>query len=214
MLDLDGTLIDSVKDLTVALQLALADVGKPKVDESEVRLWVGNGAAMLVKRGLARSFAPESVNAVDPVLHQACLDRFLHHYGECCALHTVIYDGVLDAIARWQSQDIKLAIVTNKPITYTLRIIEGLGLAGAFDLVLGGDSLPEKKPSAFPLTHCIEALKVDKSQTVMVGDSRTDILSARAADVPIICVSYGYNHGNSITAENPDFVVDSLAQIG
>ncbi len=214
LLDLDGTLIDSVPDLFSAVNVMLAELDRPAVTLGQVRQWVGNGASTLVLRALARhSNASLQMDAIDSTLHTVALDKFMSAYRDCCCQQTVLYPGVVEALTRWQAAGIKMACVTNKPIEFTQTILAKQQLTEFMSLVLGGDSLTEKKPSPVPLHYAIDHCGVSKQYTLMIGDSQADIGAARAAQIPVVCVSYGYNHGKDIRLERPDFVVDSLLQI-
>lgn len=211
LFDLDGTLIDSVPDLAVALNRMLVDLGLPVVGDSLVREWVGNGAAKLVARALqytAGSIGEGVVNSSDS---SRALDIFLAHYNDCCADKTVLYDGVLEALEQFSQQQITMAIVTNKPHRFIVPILERLSIAHYFSLLLGGDELDNKKPHPEPLLYCINTLGFKASQVLMVGDSRNDIEAARGANITVAAMNYGYNHGEPIERDKPDAVFASMA---
>ena len=213
ILDLDGTLIDSVPDLAKAANIMLKRLNREFVSIEQVRQWVGDGASMLVWRLLIRQLDVVELDRVEKEFHHMALEYFLEAYSECCVEQTVLYPGVFEALNDWHAKEIKLACVTNKPIQFTATILHKLGLSGLISTVLGGDSLPAKKPDPLPILVALEKNQSSKNHTLMIGDSRTDVLTARSANIPIVCVSYGYNHGNKIADENPDFVVDSLIEV-
>lgn len=209
MFDLDGTLIDSVPDLAAAVDQMLALRGRPPAGVEQVRLWVGNGARVLVRRALAGSLQHAGVVEAEA---EAALADFLQAY----ALEhsrSRLYPGVRACLEHLRQQGVRLALITNKPVRFLPDLLAAHGLQQSFDWVLGGDSLPLQKPDPAPLLHVLQAAGVAAAQALFVGDSRSDILAARAAGVPVVAVSYGYNHGQPIAAENPDLLVDSLAQL-
>lgn len=225
LFDLDGTLIDSVPDLARALNRMLVDFTLPKVSEILVREWVGNGAAKLVERALDFTankrlvnqpvMNSESVNELDGLsaLQPKALDVFLMHYDACCAHKTVLYGGVLDALEQFRRQQITMAIVTNKPHRFIAPILQHLAIEHYFELCLGGDKLVNKKPHPEPLLHCINTLDFNESQVLMVGDSRNDIEAARAANIAVVAMNYGYNHGRPIELDKPDAVFASMIEL-
>jgi phosphoglycolate phosphatase len=220
LFDLDGTLIDSVPDLAIALNRMLAEFALPTVSENLAREWVGNGAGKLVERALAFAVnqlevSQKRASDVDDISasHPKALDAFLAHYDACCADKTVLYDGVIDALKQFKRQHITMAIVTNKPHRFIAPILEHLSIAPYFTLLLGGDELAHKKPHPEPLLHCINALNFSASQVLMVGDSRNDIQAARAAHITVAAMNYGYNHGQPIELDKPDTVFASMVEL-
>ncbi|SIS47537.1 phosphoglycolate phosphatase [Neptunomonas antarctica] len=208
MFDLDGTLVDSVPDLASAIDKTLQSLGLPVVGETNVRLWVGNGASMLVERAL-KHVSP----VIDSSLSGRAYARFLNNYADCLADKSQLYGGVLDALEKLYAREIPMAIVTNKPIAFTHPLLTGLEIAHFFPTVLGGDSLPAKKPDPLPLNTLIEQYGIRPDQALMVGDSVNDILAARAAGCPVIAVPYGYNHGQSIYEAGADKVICDLGEL-
>jgi phosphoglycolate phosphatase len=215
LFDLDGTLIDSVPDLAIALNGMLDEFNLPTVSEDLAREWVGNGAAKLVERALNFSVnlnaahKPENIGDLQP----KALDAFLSHYESCCAYKTALYDGVFDALEQFRQQQITMAIVTNKPRRFIAPILQHLGIAHFFTLLLGGDELVNKKPHPEPLLHCLKLLNVSAPKVLMVGDSRNDIEAARAANITVAAMNYGYNHGQAIELAEPDAVFSSMTEI-
>jgi phosphoglycolate phosphatase len=215
LFDLDGTLIDSVPDLGLALNRMLVEFALPKVSETLVREWVGNGAAKLVERALDFSVNNLLVNQLDDidVLQPKALNAFLVHYDACCAHKTILYDGVLDALEQFRRQQITMAIVTNKPRRFIAPILQNLAIKHYFTLCLGGDELVNKKPHPEPLLHCMQMLNVSGPQVLMVGDSRNDIEAARAANITVAAMNYGYNHGRPIELDKPDAIFASMTDL-
>lgn len=211
LFDLDGTLIDSVPSLTLAVDRMLLQLGRPVATEIRVRRWVGNGAAMLVNRALSDSHevAPE----LDEGLQQQALDLFMRAYADADHQSTPLYPGVRSCLEQLAARGIRLGLVTNKPQRFLGPLLDELGLAPYFGRVLGGDSLAQKKPHPLPLQHCIEHFGSDAARTLMVGDSATDVQAARAAGTKVACVSYGYSYPQPVAASQPDWLVDCLTEL-
>lgn len=204
--DLDGTLVDTVPDIAVALNAALADLDLPAVSETETRRWVGNGARVLCGRAIARS----EQDTADRQLAHALLERFLRRYAERACHASRIYDGAAETLRWLRSRGCVLACVTNKPMEHTEILLDALALRGCFDLVLGGDSLPSKKPDPLPLLECLRHFDVAPDDALMVGDSDNDVAAARAAGIDCACVTYGYSQGRDVRALGATFVIASL----
>ncbi|MGB0734340.1 MAG: phosphoglycolate phosphatase [Pontibacterium sp.] len=210
--DLDGTLIDSVPDLATCVDIMLQGLGKAPVGEGKVRCWVGNGAQMLVARALADDDHAQ-VEQHDPALFELAMKMFFVAYAEGCAANSQVYDGVVECLEVLKSKGVGLGVITNKPLQFTLPMLVHFGLAPYFTLVLGGDSLTEKKPSPMPIEMAYKAFDADAQSLLMVGDSRSDIRAARAAGCPVVAVPYGYNHGVDIAEESPDLIVQRLDEL-
>ncbi|MBR2514678.1 MAG: phosphoglycolate phosphatase [Halomonas sp.] len=204
--DLDGTLIDSVPDLTVAVQKALNEVGLAAPSEEHVRDWVGNGAPVLVERAL--TWAVEQ--APDQALQANAYDAFMHHYSAAPNALTQLYPGVQPTLNALHQKGYALVLITNKPERFIAPILSHFELLPLFTLCLGGDSLAEKKPSPAPLLHAAQALDIPPSASVMVGDSRHDIAAGKAAGFTTVALPYGYNHGEPIEQSQPDLLISSL----
>ncbi|CAM3573551.1 phosphoglycolate phosphatase [Halomonas lysinitropha] len=215
--DLDGTLVDSVPDLALAVDAALAELGLPAAGEENVRDWVGNGSLVLMERALRSAIKAYGEVSPKEVPDGALLERahvaFLDHYGRDPGAHTRLYPGVREALDALRNRGLILALVTNKPYAFIAPLLEGLGLAEYFALCLGGDSLPEKKPDPAPLRHVAAHFDVSAASCLMVGDSRHDIEAGRAAGFRTLAVPYGYNHGEPVHDSAPDGVVESLAEL-
>lgn len=211
LFDLDGTLVDSVPDLATALNKMLGDYQLPTYDEHVIRHWVGNGARVLVERGLSGD-TKISHNRKQLEVDTA-LDKFLFYYRTLETKSTVLYDGVFDTLHALKQRGYTLVLITNKPSEFIETILSSFSLSSLFSLTIGGDSLAEKKPSALPLLYACEKCKVSPSQCVMVGDSKNDILAAKAANIKSIGLTYGYNYGESISTYQPDWVFDSFSEI-
>lgn len=208
LFDLDGTLVDSAADLYRAMNLSLAKLGLPLVTEAQVRVWVGKGAAKLCEAVLNYLFGQ-----VDAQQQAQLLSTFMQVYAQELCVDTQVYEGVLPFLDYCQAQHIAMACVTNKPEHLARGILDVLQLATYFKMVVGGDSLAERKPHPLPLLHCVEQEGVSVAETLMIGDSSNDVEAARRAGIDCIVVSYGYNHGESIYDCQPQQVVDRLAEL-
>lgn len=210
LVDLDGTLVDSVPDLAFCVDAMMARLGRPARGEAAVREWVGNGVERLVSRALAGSVDGEA----DPADYARALPIFLELYSDNTAARSVLYPGVAEGLELLRSSGYPLGCVTNKAARFTEPLLESLGIRGAFEIVISGDTLAEKKPSPVPLLHAAQHFAVAPADALMLGDSVSDVKAARAAGFSVICVSYGYNHGQDIRSAQPDAVIDSFAELG
>ncbi len=209
--DFDGTLIDSAPDLALSVNYMLKSIGRAPFDENTIRSWVGNGAQTLVRRGLSGSAQID--DNIDEVLFEKALDIFLKFYAENVCIKTVLYPKVVRTLKILKEQNYRMAIVTNKPFDFIEPILKGLDLEGYFELNLGGDTLERKKPDPLPLNYVCEKLSVSIEKTLMIGDSKNDIIAANAAQMQSIGVTYGYNYGEDIGLYKPTFVVDDFSDI-
>ncbi len=212
LFDLDGTLIDSVPDLTKALKLMLDELNMPSFDENIVRGWVGNGASILVKRALLgkRDFEESEL---DSEFFNDALKRFMAHYSKVLNDATGLYPDVKDTLQELRNRDYRMAIITNKPSQFVSPILENLKIESLFESIVGGDDLPKKKPEPEPLLYSCEVMGVSTDVAVMIGDSSNDILSAKRAGVSSIAVSYGYNYDNPIDTLGANIVIDSFREL-
>jgi len=209
LLDLDGTLVDTVPDLAYCLDSMLRELSLPEAGETKVREWVGNGIEQLVKRGLSNDFDKEP----EASLFEKALPIFIDCYRENACKHSQLYAGVREGLDYLTSNDFKLGCVTNKLSQFTNTILETLDIKNEFGIVISGDTLAKEKPDPLPLLHAAEYFGVKPEQSLMVGDSVNDVNAARAAGFQVLCVSYGYNLGQDIHLANPDHVVESLADL-
>jgi phosphoglycolate phosphatase len=206
IVDLDGTMIDTVGDFEVALARALADLGWPPVSRAFIARTVGKGSEHLLVRTLAEVGAPAS-------LYDAAWARYQHHYIDINGRHSVVFAGVVEGLQQLRAAGWKLACLTNKPNAFALPLLALKGLDGYFDHAFGGDAFARKKPDPLPLLETCKALGTLPSRTLMVGDSSNDAAAARAAGCPVVLVSYGYNHGEPVADAGADAVIDRLDQI-
>ncbi len=213
MYDLDGTLVDSVPDLAIAIDHMLQEFNLPVAGEEKTRLWVGNGIPSLVRRALADDMAGDMPGVVDEETFQKALTSFQKHYDREVGLHSQLYPGVPEFLQAMSNRSIKQVVVTNKTELFTDKLLKMMNINQHFELFLGGDSLPEQKPHPMPLLHAIKHVGTNADKALMVGDSKNDIKAARAARVSVIGLPYGYNHGEPIETAEPDLVVATLTEL-
>ena len=206
IVDLDGTMVDTVGDFVVALGRTLGELGLPPVDAAFVARTVGRGSEHLIRRTL------DAVGG-DPALYDRAWERYQHHYLEINGRHSVVYAGVREGLAALQASGLKLACLTNKPTAFAEPLLRDKGLAGYFSVVRGGDAFERKKPDPLPLLRTCEALGSVPARTLVIGDSRNDAQAARAAGTPVVLVTYGYNHGEPVRDVDADRWVDRLDEL-
>ena len=208
LFDLDGTLIDSVPDLSFCVDEMMKQIGMPVRGEVLVRKWVGNGVQRLVERAL--------VGANQGMPDQDLMDRaypiFLKLYKHNNALHSCVYDGVVEGLKWILAQGYRIACVTNKPQAFTIPLLKRKGLYDYFECIVSGDTCAEKKPHPMPLLHAAKLMNVWPKNGLMVGDSRSDVQAARSAGFYIFCMTYGYNHGEDIRDYKPDVIMESFTE--
>jgi phosphoglycolate phosphatase len=209
LFDLDGTLVDSVGDLAWCGNEMLRALDMPLHDPQAARDWVGNGLERLVKRVLTGDMDAEP----DDALFRTGLDLFNRFYADHASDHSLLYPGAIEALQHLVRLELNLACVTNKPEPFTSALIEAMGLTDYFGLVVAGNTTARIKPDPMPLHYAADHFAVAYDKCLMVGDSSNDVKAARAAGFNIICVPYGYNHGNDIRDSNPDLVVENLIEL-
>lgn len=209
--DLDGTLVDSAPDLANSINAMLTTLNRTPFSSDTIHGWVGNGAKILVERALSGQLVIN--DDLDEDYCAKALAIFLKHYQENVCVDTQLYDGVAATLTTLKERGYQLHIVTNKPLQFVKPILDKLAIVDCFELVLGADSLPKKKPDPMPLAHVCEQGDVAIEQCVMVGDSQNDILAANALEMESIAVSYGYNYGKDIREHNPTVVCDNFSQL-
>jgi phosphoglycolate phosphatase len=210
IVDLDGTLVDTLDDFVAALGAMFADFGWPPLDRAFVARTVGKGSEHLLRRALAEAGA---ANDATTDLFDTAMARYQQHYREVNGRHARVYPGAAQGLARLEAHGLRLACVTNKPTTFARELLQAVGLAGHFRHVFGGDAFARRKPDPLPLLEACAALGSDPRRTLMVGDSRNDAQAARAAGCPVVLVSYGYNHGEPVRDVDADAYVDRIDEI-
>ncbi|MGE8436459.1 MAG: phosphoglycolate phosphatase [Pseudomonas palmensis] len=206
MFDLDGTLIDSVPDLAAAVDHMLLEMGRQPAGVAAVREWVGNGVQALVRRALAGSIEHAGVDDDEAARG---LELFMQAYADNHEL-TVVYPGVRDTLKWLHKQGVEMALITNKPERFVAPLLDQMKIGRYFRWIIGGDTLPQKKPDPAALLFVMQMANVAPAQALFVGDSRSDVLASRAAGVQCVALSYGYNHGRPISEESPALVIDDL----
>ncbi len=215
IIDLDGTMVDTLGDFVAALNLMLTDLDLAPVDRGVVEPMVGKGSEHLIQSVLEHVLkmhsAPVNQNAVS--LYPAAWASYQSHYLEINGQHAQVYPGVIEGLQRMQGRGLKLACLTNKPLAFAQQLLKMKGLDVYFSQVFGGDSFERKKPDPMPLLKTCEALTSTPVRTLMLGDSSNDAHAARAAGCPVVLVTYGYNHGQPIRAVDADGFVDSFPEL-
>ena len=204
IVDLDGTMIDTVGDFVAALNSTLAELSLPAVAAPTVGALVGKGSEHLIQSVL------HHVGASGAGLYEQAFARYQHHYLAINGRHSTVYAGVVDGLQALRARGLRLACLTNKPTAFAVPLLAAKGLDGYFELVFGGDAFERKKPDPLPLLKTCEAMGTAPARTLMIGDSSNDARAARAAGCPVVLVTYGYNHGEPIRAVDADGFVDSL----
>ena len=209
LIDLDGTLVDSVPDLTYCVDEMMKRLDMPVRGIDAVRNWVGNGVQRLTERAL--------VNAVEGMPETELMDKaypiFLELYKNNNSQRSKVYDGVLDGLKWMQNNGYRIGCVTNKAESFTVPLLKSKGLFDLFEVIVSGDTCAEKKPHPMPLLHAAKLMGVSPSNALMLGDSKSDVKAARAANFNIFCMTYGYNHGEDIANYNPDVIMDSFMEL-
>lgn len=209
--DLDGTLLDSVPDLAVAVDKAVQELGYESVEESQVRDWVGNGADILVARALSRSLQISEGLPQEEIA--TARERFNQFYKESGHQLSHLYPTVSETLQKLHHAGYTLALVTNKPSIFVPEILEQHDIKRYFSDVIGGEDFPKRKPDPIALNWLLEMYELSAEEMLMVGDSKNDILAAKNAGCYSFALTYGYNHGEPISDSKPDYVADQLAEI-
>ncbi|MCR5085131.1 MAG: phosphoglycolate phosphatase [Succinivibrionaceae bacterium] len=211
LFDLDGTLADTLPALALAAQRACRDLGIEPEDERTIGRYVGNGVMMLLERAMEHRFGVD-LGSCDQGRLARARERFNEHYAQGLGTGFALYPGVREALLHFRSLGIALAVVTNKPQAFAVPLIGHMGLSDCFDYVLGGEVLPERKPSPLPLLTACRELGVEPSATLMVGDSDNDILAGANAGMRTIFLTFGYYYGD-ISACKPTYILGSYQEL-
>ncbi|HEY8357968.1 MAG TPA: phosphoglycolate phosphatase [Ramlibacter sp.] len=206
IIDLDGTMVDTLGDFHAALDVMLATLDQPRVARAVVEGFIGKGSEHLIRCVLAHVGAPAD-------LYQRGWDAYQDAYRGLNGRHSEVYPGVHEGLAALRAGGLRLACLTNKPGEFAHDLLRRKGLDGAFELVFGGDAFARKKPDPLPLRKTCEALGTSAAATLVIGDSSNDAAAARAAGCPVLLVTYGYNHGEPVRGVDADGYVDSLADV-
>jgi phosphoglycolate phosphatase len=208
MIDLDGTLLDTIPDLAAAANGMLTELGMPALPEATIRNYVGKGIANLIERTLTNSMDGKP----DAALFERAVPVYERTYREVNGKYTTVYPGVQEGLDLLRAQGYPLACVTNKSERFTLPLLDYVKLSGYFVSVVAGDTLPQKKPDPEPLWHACKQMNVAPAEMLMIGDSLNDAQAARAAGCPVFCVTYGYNEGHDVQTLDVDAIVASLVE--
>jgi phosphoglycolate phosphatase len=206
IVDLDGTLVDTLPDFDVALNAMLRDLALPAVDVHAIQTMIGRGSEHLIRSLLAHVGAPAA-------RYDEAWASYWQHYLAINGRHARVYPGVREGLQTLRDAGLRLACLTNKPTDFARPLLDRKDLSRCFDVVFGGDAFERKKPDPLPLLRTCEALGTSPARTLMIGDSSNDARAARAAGCPVVLVTYGYNHGEPIRAVDADGFVDSIAEV-
>jgi phosphoglycolate phosphatase len=206
IIDLDGTMVDTLGDFHAALGRMLLELHLPAISVDAVAGFIGKGSEHLIRETLAHVGAPAG-------LYDAAWDRYQDAYRGLNGRWAAVYPGVEEGLARLRGAGLRLACLTNKPGEFARGLLQAKGLAPAFRHVFGGDAFERKKPDPLPLLKTCEALGTAPGATLMIGDSANDAAAARAAGCPVVLVTYGYNHGEPVHGVGADGYLDSLAEL-
>jgi phosphoglycolate phosphatase len=207
IVDLDGTMVDTLGDFAVALNRMLAELGLPGIAAAEIERMVGKGSEHLIRSVLNEVGAARS-------LYDEAWTLYQRHYHDVNGQYAAVFPGVVDGLTVLRRAGLRLACLTNKPAAFARTLLEKKELSGFFDRVFGGDSFERRKPDPLPLLKTCEALGSAPHKTLVIGDSSNDAAGARAAGCPVLLVTYGYNHGEPVRSVPADGFLDSLAQVG
>jgi phosphoglycolate phosphatase len=206
IIDLDGTMVDTADDFTAALNGMLARIGTRPTERAEVIGYIGKGSENLIRSVLAVRFSASQAAAQ----FDDALAIYQTEYARINGLHSTVFPDVASGLMALRELGLSLACVTNKPHRFAMELLTKFGLAEYFKVVLGGDSLPQKKPDPLPMLTACERLDVHPREAVAIGDSENDALAGRAAGMATLTVPYGYNHGKSVQSIKSDGIVSSL----
>lgn len=221
IVDLDGTMVDTLGDFEEALNRTLADLDLPPVTRTLIERTVGKGSEHLIRAVLAHQLALPEVTGLANVCSARNVDslfdpawqRYQHHYRHINGQFSAVYPGVVEGLQALQARGLPMACLTNKPLAFAQGLLQAKSLDGFFGCVFGGDSFERKKPDPLPLLRTCEALGSTPAQTLMIGDSQNDAQAAHAAGCPVALVTYGYNHGEPVRGVKADAHVDRIDQL-
>lgn len=210
--DLDGTLVNSLPDLALSVNSALEEFGLPQAPEDLVLTWIGNGADVLISRGVEWASAQSGKNLRTTEIERL-KERFNYFYGKNLCNVSRLFPNVKETLENLKARGFILAVVTNKPTRHVQPVLKAFAIDHLFSETLGGQSLPAIKPHPGPLYYLCGKFGFYPHQVLFVGDSRNDILAAHAAGCPVVGLTYGYNYNIPIAESKPDWLFDDFAEI-
>jgi phosphoglycolate phosphatase len=205
LIDIDGTLLDTVGDISTAANMMRASLGFAPLEPALIRTFVGKGIANLVSKSLK-----DAVGEVGPTALKVAVANFERQYEKCFGDSSAPFPGVVDGLNAMKERGFRLGCVTNKVEKFTLPLLAKTGLADYFEITLSGDSLAEKKPHPLPLRHAAEFFGCTTAEMLLIGDSLNDAEAARAAGSPVFIVPYGYNEGQELRGLDCDAFIDDV----
>ncbi|HEY4073039.1 MAG TPA: phosphoglycolate phosphatase [Herbaspirillum sp.] len=208
IIDLDGTMLDTAPDFREAINRMRAGLQLPPLPIENIIRFIGKGTENLIRCTLAPDFSPAELEQRFP----QALASYMQHYSDIDDRFAVMYPGVIEGLNAFKAKGIRLACVTNKPLTFALSLLKKSGLRDYFDVVYGGDSLPHKKPHPAQMLQVCKDFAIAATQAVAIGDSSNDAEAARAAGCYVLNVPYGYNHGEPIQSVDSDGIVPTLLE--
>lgn len=207
LFDLDGTLVDSAPDLHGALNHSLARAGRVPVDLAQVRNMVGQGARVLLERGLTATGGMPSDD-----IFEELVEEFFDYYEDHLIDHSVPYDGVMASLQAFAKAGATMAVCTNKPMRFAVPLLQQMGLSKFFTATTGGDSFEVRKPDAGHINGTLDQMNFTSGTALMVGDSDSDISAARNAKIPSIAVTFGYTE-IPVSDLNPTYIIDHFDEL-
>ena len=207
LLDLDGTILDTARDLMTATNRTLAELGREPVSEAQVRGWIGDGVRALVRSAL------DATGGYDEGGLDQAHERFMVHYGDCFADESAPYPGVVEVLEKAKEAGVPAAVITNKAAAFTEPLLEATGLRPYLAVVVSGDTVASKKPDPEPVRHALTQLGAEPGRSVLVGDSGNDVNAGLAAGCRVVCVTYGYNRGADVHSLGADRVIETFGAV-
>lgn len=207
LIDLDGTLLDTIPDLASAANATRVELGLAPLPQDTIASYVGKGTEHLIMLTLSNNPTGSVPSASD--IRQG-LEIFGRHYHAVNGEQAILYPGVLEGLNAFKDAGLKMAVVTNKPTEFTHPLLNSAGLIDFFEHIVCGDTCARKKPDPMPLLHACDLLQVAPENTLAIGDSINDALAARAANITVLAVPYGYNEGMDVRTLEVDDIVMSI----
>lgn len=211
MFDLDGTLVNSIPDLTFAINKTLLQLEHNEVSAESVKKWVGNGVPLLLARALSNNVIPDVT--ISKEMQAEAIALFNEAYHESGHSRTHLFNEVLESLTKLKELDCQMAIITSKPYQFVPTILNNLNITDFFSDIIGGDSVKNRKPDPEGINSLLAKYNLKSSEVLMVGDSENDILAAKNATCDSVGFTYGYNYGKPISESNPTYVCDTFSEL-